>query len=484
MTEAIETSPNARESLKLKLLEADVSSEQPWGDDVLERRELATRLTNLIRTQSAPFTISIHGKWGTGKTFLLKRWQKDLEHENFKAIYFNAWEDDFCNDPLLAILGQLADYLKESTLDTIASRMIEIAIPLLQKNVLGVLNKTTGLSLEIPDTKEKTLVDEYLEHRATKDKLKQHLSNLSDAVVNETGHPLVFIIDELDRCRPTFAIELLERVKHIFDIPNMVFIFGINRDQLCVSLDSEYGHIDADTYLRRFFDIEFTLPEVDTALYCRHVMDNFELNDFFSSLSAETNSTVPSEEFGALYNTFPRLWGHLGLSLRDIDYCVGTIALVGRNIEQRNYMFPLVLGVLIPLKLMNLDLYRQFIQHKCFASEVIDYIDSVLSSQRIDELPSINLDYIEAYLYFAENPNYPATSKKPTAISQLELLSKGLDLTAPEPLSARIKKADQSRIQNVIGVIQAEENRLWNYSVDIIGYLAKLIDLHQALIRK
>ena len=192
MTEAIETSPNARESLKLKLLEADVSSEQPWGDDVLERRELATRLTNLIRTQSAPFTISIHGKWGTGKTFLLKRWQKDLEHENFKAIYFNAWEDDFCNDPLLAILGQLADYLKESTLDTIASRMIEIAIPLLQKNVFGVLNKTTGLSLEIPDTKEKTLVDEYLEHRATKDKLKQHLSNLSDAVVNETGHPLVF----------------------------------------------------------------------------------------------------------------------------------------------------------------------------------------------------------------------------------------------------------------------------------------------------
>ena len=91
MTEAIETSPNARESLKLKLLEADVSSEQPWGDDVLERRELAARLTNL-RTQSAPFTISIHGKWGTGKTFLLKRWQKDLEHENFKAIYFNAWE--------------------------------------------------------------------------------------------------------------------------------------------------------------------------------------------------------------------------------------------------------------------------------------------------------------------------------------------------------------------------------------------------------
>ena len=362
--------------------------------------------------------------------------------------------------------------------------MIEIAIPLLQKNLLGVLNKTTGLTIEIPDTKEKTLVDEYLEQRATKDKLKQHLSSLSDAVVNETGHPLVFIIDELDRCRPTFAIELLERVKHIFDIQNIVFIFGINRDQLCVSLDSEYGHIDADTYLRRFFDIEFTLPDVDTALYCRHVMDNFELNDFFSSLSAETNSTLPSEEFGVLYNTFPRLWGHLGLSLRDIDFCVGSIAMVCKNIEQRHYMYPLVLGVLIPLKLMNHELYRRFIQHKCLASEVIDYFDNILSSQRFDEIETTNLDYIEAYLYFAENVTTLRTLETPIAISQLELLGEGSELAASEHLSERLRKADQSRIQNILRIIRDQENRLWNYSIDIIGYLAKLIDLHQALIRK
>ena len=484
MTEAIETSTNARELLKLKLPEADVSSEQPWADDVLERKELAERLTNLIRTQSAPFTISIHGNWGTGKTFLLKRWQKDLEHEDFKAIYFNAWEDDFCNDPLLAILGQLADYFRESTLDTFATKAIEIALPLLQENLLGVMNKATGLTFKLPDAKEQTLVEEYLEQKATKDELKQHLSELSNAVVDETEHPLVFIIDELDRCRPTFAIELLERVKHIFDIQNMVFIFGINRDQLCVSLESEYGHIDSDAYLRRFFDIEFTLPNVDTGLYCRHVMQRFGLSDYFTSLSTEANSRVHSEEYEALYNSFPRIWGDLGLSLRDIDYCVGTIAMVGKNLEHRHYMYPLVLGVLIPLKLLNPELYRRFIQRKCFASEVIDYIDGILSSQRLDRSETTSLDYIEASLYFAENANSFRTSGTPTVITQLNLLSEGLDLTAPEYLSARLKKADQSRIQSVIRVIQAEEGRLWNYSVDIIGYLAKLIDLHQALIRK
>ena len=484
MTEATETSPHARESLKLKLPEADVSSEQPWADDVLERKELAARLTNLIRSQSAPFTISIDGNWGTGKTFLLKRWQKDLEHENFKAIYFNAWEDDFCNDPLLAILGQLADYFNDSTLDSVAKRVIEIAIPLLQKNLLGVVNKTTGLTLELPDTTEKTLVDEYIEQRATKDELKRHLSTLSNAVIDATDRPLVFIIDELDRCRPTFAIELLERVKHIFDIPNMVFIFGINRDQLCVSLDSEYGHIDADTYLRRFFDIEFTLPEVDAEVYCKHVMDKFGLNGYFASLSSEANSNIPLEEYGALYNSFPLIWGHLGLSLRDIDYCVGSIALVTTNLEQRHYMFPLVLGVLIPLKLLNPNLYRRFIQHKCLASEVIDYLDNLLSSQRIDDFEPTRVDYIEAYLYFAESANSFRALETPTVMSQLSLLAEGSDLTAPEHLSKRLRNADPSRIQSILGIIQREENRLWDYSTDILGYCAKLIDLHQSLVRR
>ena len=94
---------------------------------------------------------------------------------------------------------------------------------------------------------------------------------MSAAVNDATGRPMVFIIDELDRCRPTFAIELLERVKHIFDVPNMVFAFGINRDELCSSLQSIYGNIDADVYLRRFFDMEFTLPQADSEKFARSI---------------------------------------------------------------------------------------------------------------------------------------------------------------------------------------------------------------------
>ncbi len=81
--------------------------------------------------------------------------------------------------------------------------------------------------------------------------LRETQRSLASDVREETGHPLVFIIDELDRCQPTIAIALLERVKHICDVPDVVFVFGVNRLELTRSVQSVYGAIDAGTYLRR-----------------------------------------------------------------------------------------------------------------------------------------------------------------------------------------------------------------------------------------
>ena len=170
-----------------------------------DREQLAARLTNLIRNQSAPLTFSIHGNWGTGKTFLLKRWQKDLEAHGFKAIYFNAWEDDFCDDPLLAILGQMSEYFKEDGLKALARRAAEVAVPLIRENALGVLKATTGVTPKVnQDQGEKVFLEAYLEQRSTKEKLKKRLAKMSAKVADETKHPMVFIIDELDwSARPT-----------------------------------------------------------------------------------------------------------------------------------------------------------------------------------------------------------------------------------------------------------------------------------------
>ena len=79
-----------QKSVPLKLNEPAIDPSDPWSDDLLARKDIAGRLTNLIATQEPPLSISLHGEWGTGKTFLLKRWQRDLENQGFKAIYFQC----------------------------------------------------------------------------------------------------------------------------------------------------------------------------------------------------------------------------------------------------------------------------------------------------------------------------------------------------------------------------------------------------------
>ncbi len=485
MADANDTPAPDRASVNLKLPHEPVSPDEPWNDDVLDRQELAQTLTNLIRTQSHPFTISIHGYWGTGKTFLLQRWQQDLESQGFQAIYFNAWEDDFCDDPLLAILGQLDEYLTKPRLNRLTSVAIENAIPVLRQTALTVLKLTTGVTVDLSHLDSSSLLDKYLEQRRAKDQLKDALERLSAAVTAETSHPLVFIIDELDRCRPTFAIELLEKVKHIFDIEHMVFVFGVNRTELARSLHSIYGEIDSDAYLRRFFDIEFALPEVDGATYCRHMMDKFLLQDFFSDLASEANNNVHAEEYRALRDHFPKIWSRFGLSLRDIEHCVASLALVAKNVATGSYMYPIILGLLIPIKLTNRDLYYSFVQHKCLASEIIDYTDEFFSSDQVTEVERESLDFVEAHLYFAEDVSTSHPRGTARILDQLKALAEGDELADPECVSKRVKSGDQARIAGVrrTAVSLAMSNHYWGAG-DIIRYMASLIDLHQRVLRR
>ena len=365
MTEEIRPPEDPKTLVNLKLAEPNISSEEPWRDDLLERAQIAAKLTSLIAGHSSPLVLSIHGHWGTGKTFMLKRWQKALEKEGYSAIYFNAWEDDFCDDPLLSILGQLSEYFRDPKLAGIVKHAAELAIPLVQFGLSTASALTTGIPLpSVPIADQNSAKDDplenYLHQRETKDRVKQRLADLSAAVADKTGQPLIFIIDELDRCRPTFAVELLERVKHMFDLPNMVFALGINRDELCSSLKSLYGEINPDVYLRRFFDLEFTLPEVDSEPFARDLMKRFELDQLFVSVRRESGLEVHMNDLRQLPQWFPLLWSAVALSLRDIDYCVRLIKVIGKGMELDQRLNPWGLGVLITLKVKNLNLYRRF----------------------------------------------------------------------------------------------------------------------------
>ena len=476
--------------MPLKLSEPVVDPSNPWADDLLARKDIATRLTNLVATQEPPLAISLHGYWGTGKTFLLKRWQKDLENQQFRAIYFNAWEDDFCDDPLLAILGQMSETFKEGNLKTLTQQVVTTAVTLFKKNALSILSNKTGITLDTAQN-ERDLLKEYLDERATKDQLKENLAKLSEAVFNETQHPLVFIIDELDRCRPTFAIELLERVKHIFDVPNMVFAFGINRDELCKSLSSVYGDINTDVYLRRFFDFEFNLPEVDTRGFAEQLIDKFQLGPAFQNLDKALSST--GQRFGYYnfrhtsdydnYRTIlPRLWSALGLSLRDIDYGIRLLALLTRSLQLHTFTHPFLLVILIAMKFKNPDIYRSLVAGDFETGEVMDYINDELRRDLIDVDLVRHLDRSEGFLYCADQTNREDQPRGQAAVDELSQTSSVELLPGSSVISARAQKADQRQRDRILQAI-ADGRELYIDS-RVFSNLATLIDTYQTQLRR
>ena len=440
------SSPVEDLDLSLKQPEPPIPEDDPWQDDALQRKPIANNLTNLIRDEKNPFVVSVSGDWGTGKTFLLKRWQAQLEKDGFQAIYFNAWEDDFCDDPLVAIIGQLAEYFSrkelKKELKEIGKQFKENAVPLLGSILRGLSVSVAGVELSLPDSADLTddVLAQYSKQTKSKDKLKNELKKLAGAVTEETDLPLIFIIDELDRCRPTFAVELLERVKHVFDVPGIVFVFGLNRGELGKSVQSLYGEIDADVYLHRFFDMEFQLPEANAKAFCEYLIrKRYELNKFYGEAVRELTS---------FKDFFPGFSSLIGLSLRDMDYCVRTIALVGKNLGGNSIFTPhylFVLAALIPLKLKNQPLYQKFIQGKSASAgaEVMNCINGWIDDKRDIRLDGNNgleryLDIMELYLY-ASAPQRQRDMR--LAIGQLRLLAEGESVTHPQYLSKRTRNA-------------------------------------------
>ena len=477
-----------KEALQLKLPESEIQEDNPWADDALKRSNVAEKLTKLISGQSAPFVISLHGHWGTGKTFLLKRWQKQLENDGFRAIYFNAWEDDFCDDPLVAIIGQLSDFLERKKLQELSGKIKEAAKSLLIQGAMSTLHKVSGVNLDeiLKQFADKAL-DEYSQQGEKKNELKAALQKLSEKVKADTGHPLVFIIDELDRCRPTFAIELLERVKHIFDIPDMVFVFGINRNELCSSIRSVYGEIDADTYLRRFFDMEFLLPDIDSKVFWRLLIGRYQLGQFFTRLNQRTGHTAYYYGFEEFSEFFPALCGFFDLSLRDIDYCVRLIIFIGKSATTDYSMSQPLLPLLIILRLKNKTLYQEYIRGDRTGSEVMNYIDKlVLPESRDRELEEI-FNKLEIDLYLVDRAKIENDNKSIVALERLhENLKKGEETPHTPYLSERTKKSDINRIEELNSVLQGYYTPGFNiryFSKDLIARLSELIELSQSFMR-
>ena len=414
------------------------SSVNPWGDDLLNRRGLADNLTTLVKDIEDPsLSICIDGAWGSGKTFFLERWKYHLEKVGFPSpIYFNAWEDDFIENPLISILGQLDDHLqrrgiadREEILKGVRSAAFTISRGLIRK----------GSGIDITDMNTIGVYETYLELSKARSTLIKNLSTLSKKALTNTDDPkpIVFIIDELDRCRPTFAIELLERVKHIFNqVPGIIFVFGINRAELTKSVQSVYGDIDADIYLRRFFDHRFTLPIPSIEEYSRSLFEKLRVNELLKHTPIRMMNLSGETFRGAMVE----IWRAFELSLRDIEQTASLINTVVRVMtkEQSRFIAAWEVGVLSTLRLKYPELYDDFVSSKIHACDVVNELEPIFTDQPKD---SNILAFIEAYLYAIESRDSERKRNPTDAFFELYERRKGSDVEQRRYLSNRVNEA-------------------------------------------
>lgn len=331
-------------------------------NNTILRNDQLSVLVKLLNSLKENTVLAIDGAWGSGKTVFVKQLlmlsddtiegygsntlDKDainILREKQKTFYFNAWEYDYLGDALSALLLKLiADDNESLTRDSIKKAVSMI-------NISAGLKNVTHDFIDIDrNTSKEDLVKAVKDQVDRHDAVKEFIDKLKG-----NSERLIFVIDELDRCRPSFAVELLEIVKHYFARDDVTFIITTNINQLSHTIKKYYGsNFDGYAYLNKFFDFTFGLRKVDTKQYTRIVLD-----------WVENSMIVNGVAFDAI--------DYYGFEMREINSYHSSLQLVSRFLTRNNnwredqYPTQLVFVPLtLALKIKNDSLYEQFISGK------------------------------------------------------------------------------------------------------------------------
>ncbi|MDZ7893253.1 MAG: P-loop NTPase fold protein [Rhodoferax sp.] len=307
-----------------------------WDRDAFDRKPYADFLTQYLKERTKanvdgelrPFCIALDAEWGSGKTYFIQNWSSDLRKEGAHPTFvFDAWEFDSSSEPTIAFMSAFkgaldAEIAKLSLVDQLQDRaknavregvkaLGSAVLPLTKAVFKGAINKALpgvledvskslgdgNLAIDDLDLDElsgnsingaKAALDKYFEvalkqptdRKKLIETFKKQIESTLLLLQNEGGRELPFFvfIDELDRCRPTFAVSLMEELKHIFNVPGMCFVVSTNISQLSHAIGAIYGaRFDGRTYLQRFFDSEWSLPSPSVYDYCIQLADEFPL---------------------------------------------------------------------------------------------------------------------------------------------------------------------------------------------------------------
>ena len=309
--------------MHLRPKEIEISQAHPFGNDLLNRKQYADVLTQIVKNAEGGFTLSINADWGYGKTTFVKMWEASLQNEGYYTIYFNAWESDFVADPMMALIDGLREGFDSKDLPQeklqlsqavwkSATKLIQL-VP--QFKLIGELAEIfqNGINDCLEDQNKLQGHQSY--HQLILD-FKEQLTKFSKEI--SPDKQLIIFVDELDRCRPDYAVQMLERIKHFFSIDNIIFVLSIDKQVLCKSIRAIYGglEINTESYLRRFIDLEFDLPEPDIDLFAKTLFEQKEIGKYFTTYYDAISGEQRDE---SLKSTLIDCFLSQSTSLRDVE---------------------------------------------------------------------------------------------------------------------------------------------------------------------
>lgn len=334
--------------------------EIPWvkPEDALNRKPQADFLTAVLGDKKEPYVLNLNAPWGYGKTYFVQHWAKELK-EKHPVVYINAWESDHSGDPLLAVfsainsqlltqlakrqeilqkllpsIGRLLKNVSPTIAKGLTAKLLtEEAVEALSNDVTEIGDEEARMISNLVGDTAKKLIDDFESKQQAVSAFKLGLESTVSALKNDTPQkqlPVFIFIDELDRCRPTYAVEVLERIKHFFNIEGIVFVISTDTSQLQHSICAVYGEqFHGAKYLDRFFNQSFTLPAPNNLSFLKTLkrIDDDKLMGRVTFLSFEPSqrqinaseySTTVETDYDNLIAALEFSASTIGLSLRDI----------------------------------------------------------------------------------------------------------------------------------------------------------------------
>lgn len=359
-----------------------------------------TSLENIFNNVEGGFTMAITGSWGSGKTTFVDGWVPELRNKGYRVIYLNAWESDFIASPFACLLGELklalGDLLDEA-------KMIDLSQHVLVEELKSKDSDSSSLVDSLTAVSGASLCQELSNYN----ELRQTLAKFRDLLQRAVNEKVVFFIDELDRCRPDYAVRLLELVKHFFSVEGIIFVMVIDKKHLCESIKGFYGSpaFDTSDYLRRFFEIEVELPQPSYKEYCEYLSKYYGITGFFSNPNRTYHPELQSD-LSIFLQTATSIATVKRLTFRQLEHLFAYMKVILLTIQPEGFVFPDILFILLYLKQFAPEQYEQLSGGKVKMPEVATLFESLFSDVLVyitkNKIHYFEYSYV-CFLRFYEN---------------------------------------------------------------------------------